>query len=182
MALARRSGQLDALTVALFERAGRLVGCGRADELLAVAEELASAPVPRTPGGVHPLRGGLRMRAIARLTVGDRAGYEVDRAAYEQVCRDIRAFTPHDQLFPAILLALLDGRWAEAEALLRRRQRHPLTFGGIGIALQWAQFGLGQGRTGEVLPGILAALEEGPWDRTLRAMVARSYLDLGDVA
>lgn len=182
VALARRSGQLDALSVALFERGTRLVGSERTDEprlgrgtdFRAHAEDLQWLPPSegRTglagDGATHGGRPGRLRGRQGRLHTGlpRRTGVHTRKCV-------VFEGPPRPSRRPV-------GRGGGGSPpapggsarLFRDRDRVPVgpAWGGAG------PHGRGAAR------GVLAVLEEGPWDRTLRAVVARSYLDLGDLA
>ncbi len=114
MALARSCGDPEALGVALLTATG-FVGSLHPRERLALAEELVSAA---PPDGWDGWRDGHSQRAMARLTLGDRGGFEEDVAACERlgVERRFWFFRWIGALWRATL-ALMDGRFGEVEAL-----------------------------------------------------------------
>lgn len=115
LALARRSGDPDALGVTLCELAGLLRGSPNAQEFLELADELVRlAP----PDGWDGWRNGYDYRAMARLALGDRAGFEADVAATERFGAERRFW--YFQWRGAVgtaTIALLDGRFDEVEQL-----------------------------------------------------------------
>ena len=113
--LARRSGHPDALGVALCELAGLLRGSPDAQEFLKLADELVRlAP----PDGWDGWRNGYDFRAMARLALGDRAGFEADVAATQRFGAERRFwYFQVEGAVCAASLALLDGRFDEVEPL-----------------------------------------------------------------
>jgi len=115
LVLARRSGDHDALGVALGAACAALRGSPRLREFLALAEELVSAA---PPDGWDGWRSGHEHRGKGRLSAGDRSGFEADLVACERLGAERRFW--YFQWIAAMwraTLALLDGRFAEVDAL-----------------------------------------------------------------
>jgi hypothetical protein len=124
LALARGSGDSDALGAALGVACNAVRGSPQLDLFLARAEELVTAA---PPDGWDGWRNGHGMRAMGRLSAGDRAGFEADLAACERLGAERRFwyFQWNAALWQASL-ALLDGRFDEVEALgARARELTP---------------------------------------------------------
>ncbi|MDQ3897800.1 MAG: AAA family ATPase, partial [Actinomycetota bacterium] len=117
LTLARQSGDLDALGVALSELAGLLRGSPEAQEFLRLADDLVRlAP----PDGWDGWRNGYDFRAMARLALGDRAGFEADVAATRRFGAERRFwFYRWRAAVSTASIALLDGRFDEVEELAR---------------------------------------------------------------
>ena len=128
--VARCCGDPEALGVALVTACARLRGSPHAHEYLALAEELVSAA---PPDGWDGWRDGYSYRAMGRLCLGDRPGFEAAVA-------DCRRFGSERRFWYyrwiagvwSATLALLDGRFAEAEALAA--QAHDLATGDWNMA------------------------------------------------
>ncbi len=120
LALARTSGDAEALHAALFAQSMVLTDTPRARELLDVEEELyALGPMPGPVTGPRWRNGVGRGRAIARLVVGDRDGFEAGVDELEQ--RNLSIRNPGVAFQAALLrtaLALLDGRFHDVERLV----------------------------------------------------------------
>jgi tetratricopeptide (TPR) repeat protein len=115
VALARMSGDSDALGVVLATRCALLRGSPRIREHLALADELVrGAP----PDGWDGWRNGYSQRAMARLALGDRRGFEADLKACGRlgVERHFWWFRWIAAMWTAGL-GLLDGRFDEVEGL-----------------------------------------------------------------
>lgn len=114
LALARETGDANAIGVALSFLSGAL-GPLQVREVLELAEEMvAAAP----PNGWDGWRNGIERRGRARLILGDRVGFEADVVACERFGRERRfwffLWTPR---YLEATLALLDGRFDEADGL-----------------------------------------------------------------
>ncbi len=114
LALARESGDINAIGVALSTIGGTL-GPLRIREALDVAEEMVSgAP----PGAWDGWRNGIGIRCRVRLTLGDRDGFEADVSACDRYGAERRFwFFRWNARYYMATLALLDGRFGEVEAL-----------------------------------------------------------------
>lgn len=188
--LARRSEDPVVLGRVLYEHCARLEGTPHVEERLHLADELVSLPLP-ADADVVPAKAGLRVRAAARLAAGDRHGYEADRSAYVRSLRELRTLRKDEQPFTQILLALLDGRFAAAEALLPGPEvvdpgstcrRGVPAWGVISYQQRWAVLGREIGRTAEVIPALQTHRDRSPADRTVHAMLAQAHVEIGDVA
>ncbi len=184
IALARRSGSQEALGVALLMRSWDLGNTGQAEERLAVAEELVSAA---PPDGWDGWRGGYEQRAVARIALGDRAGFESDAAACERIGRE-RQFWYYQAkaVLWRVTRALLDGRFDEVEALAEQFQamateatRTPIPLDVRAIQLARLALDRGQPRQADVI--LRTALEHWPGHAVLSAMLASVDAELGEV-
>jgi DNA-binding SARP family transcriptional activator/tetratricopeptide (TPR) repeat protein len=114
--VARVSGDPDALAEALFARAETLVGSAEATEQLALAEQIVS--VAEGTGDARTRTQGLVHRAIARLTLGDGAGFDADTREIRRLGASLRLLSPYRfTSHLAAMRALLDGRFDEVKAL-----------------------------------------------------------------
>lgn len=193
MALARSSGNADALGVALLTATG-FVGSLHPSERLALAEELVSAA---PPDGWDGWRDGHSQRSMARLALGDRAGFEADVAACERlgIERRLWFFRWISALWRATL-ALIDGRFDEVEALAEHARaitlQDPYRLLST-VQLFRLRFELGDmARANHVVVRALADLPQNPILRVMRALVVAEsgrlieatteYEELGDEA
>lgn len=116
--LARTLGEAGALHTALFARAVALMGSHHVDERRRLGEELMTMAGPL--GNPRLLVRGMRIRARARLELGDIAGFDAD---FEQLDHEGR--TQRDWLTLSELArwrglrALVDGRFSDAEGCAR---------------------------------------------------------------
>ena len=118
VAIARRCGDYDALGMALWSLAGALRGSPHAEEYLAVSEELVTSV---RPGLWDGWRTGHDFRALGRLVLGDRDGFEEDVAACERVGVEGRFwFFRWTGAMRQATIALLDGRFSEVEGLAQK--------------------------------------------------------------
>ena len=182
LALARASGDTDAIHAALVARRSFLCETPRAQEWLTVEEELAAVGPPAGPvAGSRWLHGVGRGRAVARLALGDRTGFDADGRAVDRWFTELRNTGLGTQL--AIwrgAAALLDGRFAEVEAhaaalaiLAPTLHEAPL--------IQRARLALDQGRAGTMKADVLAYLERWPGHNLLLAMTALIHVETGNV-
>lgn len=180
--VARLSGDMGALGVALNAACGARRGSANGYEHLALAEELVSAA---PPDGWDGWRNGYSQRAMARLSLGDRAGFEADAAACERfgAHRRFWYFRWIGALWQAGL-ALLDGRLGEVEGLAA----HAASMAPAGEFTLGAEF-LGRQRfrlcleLGDLTGALSLAtgLVEGwPANTIHRAMVSFVRCELGD--
>ena len=184
--LARKSGDKEALGVALFARRATLAPTERARERLAVAQELVSgAP----PGGWDGWRAGHEQRAVARLAVGDRAGFDADGAATARLGADRRFWYYRQKAgLWQVTQALLDGRFDDAEELVNAASR--ADDDGVGLvgsllvsqvdAVQLGKLALERGRPGAATAQISSAVQRVPGHVVLRAMLASAHAELGE--
>ncbi len=115
LALARCSGDSEALGVVLARYCALLRGSPRLSDYLALADELVSAA---PPDGWDGWRNGYWFRRFGRLCGGDRRGFEADMASCARYGAERRFwyFRWIARLWRGSL-ALLDGRFAEVERL-----------------------------------------------------------------
>ena len=181
LALARESGDTDAVHAAL-------VGCKwfvnespRASEWLALEDELVtlgtvSGPVAGPSRWFHSLG---RTRALARLTLGDRARFEDDAGTLKVRSGELQnpAAQWNDLLWRGTL-ALLDGRFGEVEALASAH----LDLVSIQVdpwAIQMGKLALEQGRAGEFESEMVRISTAVPGNTALRAMLACTHAETG---
>ncbi len=185
--LARRSGDSDALGVALRARSLSLAETGEAEERLALAEELVSAA---PPGGWDGWRGAYEQRAVARLVVGDRRGFEADAEASARLGTERRFwYYQRAGLLWQGTLALLDGRFDQAERLATagnspgERKDGPAPSAAVTDlhAIQLSKRALERGEPQKAVDVLEPVLERLPGHTLLRAMLASARAELGDV-
>jgi DNA-binding SARP family transcriptional activator len=191
--LARRSGDSEALGVALHMRCRALLGSEAPAEHHAVAEELVTAA---PPDGWDGWRSGHELRGVARLVHGDRGGFDDDVAAVERLGAQRRFW--YYRLVGARwrgTQALLDGRFDDAERLITEAADVPgaLAVPGV-VAIQMFKLRFEQGRLAEFVPDLSRAVDEasdnvraglvpggGPVLRQgLRSMLAFAQVAIGD--
>jgi hypothetical protein len=183
VALARASGDPPTLAYTLSCRLNALMGPGDPQGRLAIAEELRA--VARA---VHDtaLEGvGEYHRAMVLLETGRMAEY---RQALDAVQRLVAELGQPALRFLATVvmasLALLEGRFADAEALVESALR----FGGgsmpwdavIFSRVQRFALHLEDGRLAEMEPAIRRSVEEFPTRPLFRCLLARLLTELGD--
>jgi tetratricopeptide (TPR) repeat protein len=184
--LARRSGDSEALGVALLTLGRTLAETEHAEERLALTEELVSAA---PPGGWDGWRAGHEQRAIARLVMGDRQGFEADATANARLGRERRFW--YYERSGALLqatLALLDGRFEDADRLAATANftgdRKPVPGSSRPVsdlyAVQFAKLALERGQPEKAVEVLPSFLERMPGHDLLRAMLATAQADLGD--
>ena len=189
LALARESGDREAVYSALVARTTILADTGKARERLALEEELLAMGPPSGPvAGTRWMHSSGRGRAKARLVLGDRAGFESDVDTLERL-----AMARHSQggMWMAALWrtasALLDGRFGEVEALAARARGLAANHGLDLWAVQMGKLALEQGRAGDVKSELLRVLTIEPTILTfepshhlLVSMLAFIHAETGD--
>lgn len=181
LALARQSGDADAVHAALVACKRFLVDSPRAREWLAVEDELVaigpvSGPVAGASRWIHSLG---RWRALARLTLGDRTGFEHDAGRLEARSGELQnpAAQWMDLLWRATL-ALLDGRLVEVEQLAATHLKlvpvHVDSW-----AVQMAKVALEQGRAGQFEGDVVRVSTAVPGNTLLLSMLAFTHAETG---
>ena len=181
LALARVSGDTDAVHAALVACKSFLVDSPRAREWLGVEDELVaigpvSGPVAGPSRWIHSLG---RTRALARLTLGDRAGFEEDARRVGARSDELQnpASRWNDLLWRGSL-ALLDGRFGEVEAIaatylnLVPSQIDPW-------AIQMGKVALEQGRAGDFESEMIRVSAAVPSNSILLSMLAFTHAETG---
>ena len=168
--LARQSGDAEAVGAALLTATG-FVRDLRPTERLALADELVSAA---PPGGWDGWRDGHSQRAMARLALGDRQGFEADRAACERLGIERRSwFFRWIAALWATTLALVDGRFTEVEELAERARgltlQKPYE---LLTSVQLFRLHFERGAMGMAEAAVLEALKDLPQNPILRTMLA----------
>jgi DNA-binding SARP family transcriptional activator/tetratricopeptide (TPR) repeat protein len=185
--LARQSGDSEALGVALRARSMALAETERAEERLTIAEELVSAA---PPGGWDGWRGGYEQRAVARLVMGDRKGFEADADATARLGTERRFW--YYQRIGALwqaTLALLDGRFEDVEAFAAAanfpgdRKRSAGSSGPVSdlYAIQVSKLALERGQSERAVDVLTSVLARMPQHGLLRAMVASARAGMGEM-
>jgi tetratricopeptide (TPR) repeat protein len=181
LALARASGERDAVYAALVARTRVIGDMARARERLALEEELlAMGPMSGPVAGARWMHSLGRGRAVARLVLGDRAGFESDVDDVERRTAEMgsRGGQAHAALWRATL-ALLDGRFGEVERLASI----PLGIWATrdAWAVQMGKLALEEGRAGEFrdeMARVSSVL--GTHNIILRPMLAFITAEMGD--
>ena len=181
LALARATGDPATLGPALLMRARVLIGSPRAADLLDVTEELvAAAPA----GAWHGWRHGHRLRAVARLMNGDRAGFDADVDELERRGRQASQWLDAGNAARyRVTQAFIDGRFDEVEALVQtgaarlRDEVEADTYRMFSLA----RLHLERGRIDDAAAVIAPGIERSPEGRPpyLFAMLALVELDHG---
>ena len=126
--LAGRQEDRSILHRCLFVHAETLGWTERVSERLLLAERLLQGG--RSAGDRGAVCDGLHVRALAKLTLGDREGFEADRQELRRLSSESdfwypRAFVP---LWEGVS-AMMDGRWEDVEpavaALLSHASHEP---------------------------------------------------------
>ena len=180
LSLARQSGDLEGLGVALRGRAIALYSMQKAQQLLGVAEALvAEAP----PGAWVGWRHGLRMRAIARLMSGDRDGFDADVDEVEVLGRRPgQRMAQQDAMRWRVSQALLDGDFEAADRLLSEARAAPRdsSWHDWVVSIQSGWLAWEQGRLDVACAVFAPMVAERPGRFILRAQLALAHLRQGD--
>ena len=182
VAVARASGDPPTLGYALAGL-NALMGPGDPQGRLAVAEELRS--VGRAVQDKYLENGGEHHRAMVFLETGRMAEYRVALVAVERLAAELRQ--PGARCLAAVVqakLALLEGRFADAEALVESALRS----GGSSVPWDAVIFSrvqrfalrLEDGRLAELEPAIRRSVEEFPTRPLFGCLLARLLTELGD--
>jgi len=183
VALARASGDQLTLAYTLSCRLNALMGPGDPQGRLAIAEELravARAAQARAAEGAGELQ-----RAIVFQETGRMAEYREALDAVQRLAAELRQ--PAISCLAAVVmasLALLEGRFADAEALVESALRS----GGSSVPWDAVIFSrvqrfalrLEDGRVAEMEPAIRRSAEEFPTRPLFRCLLARLLAELGD--
>ena len=182
VALARASGDPPTLACTLACRLNALMGPGDPEERLAIAEELrALGPAQDTKletAGEHH-------RAMVFLETGRMAEYREALDAAQRLAAELRQ--PAVRCLATVVtasLALLEGRFADAEALIESALRSgasSVPWDAV-IFSQVQRFALRieDGRLAEMEPAIRRSVEEFPTRPLFRCLLARLLTELGD--
>lgn len=183
VALARASGDPPTLGYTLACQLNALMGPGDPQGRLAVAEELRS--VARAVQDRQLENAGEHHRAMVFLVTGRMAEYREALDAAERLAAEKRE--PAGRCLAAVVmakLALLEGRFADAEALVESALR----FGGSSVPWDAVIFSrvqrfaihLEDGRLAELEPAIRRSVEEFPTRPLFGCLLARLLTELGD--
>ena len=181
LALARESGDRDAVHAALVARRTFLCESPHGREWLAVEEELTSMGPPAEPvAGTRWIHGVGRGRANALLALGDRDGFEAHVPSVERWYTELRNLGLGVQL--AIwrgVEALLDGRFGEVEghasSVLRLAPNHQDAW-----AIQLCKRSLELGRPDAFKGDLLGVVATRPRHPILQSMLAFTHTELGE--
>ena len=183
VAVARASGDPPTLGYTLACRLNALMGPGDPQGRLAVAEELRS--VARAVQDKSLENGGEHHRAMVLLETGRMAEYRQALDAVERLAAELGQ--PASRCLAAVVkakLALLEGRFADAEALVESALRS----GGSSVPWDAVIFSrvqrfalrLEDGRLAELEPAIRRSVEEFPTRPLFGCLLARLLTELGD--
>jgi tetratricopeptide (TPR) repeat protein len=183
VALARASGDPPTLAYTLACRLSALMGPGDPQGRLATAEELRA--VARAAQDKQLESGGEHARAMVFLQAGRMAEYRQALDAAERLAAEVGE--PVGRWIAAVVqakLALLEGRFADAEALVESALRS----GGSSVPWDAVIFSrvqrfalrLEDGRLAEMEPAIRRSVEEFPTRPLFRCLLARLLTELGD--
>ncbi len=180
LSLARRCGDATALRVALNARMAVMGDAGDARERLALADEMVSLG---PAGGRDWAPDAYGKRAMARLVLGDRAGFEIDAAEDERVGGQRRsAYLRWRTALWRAMRALLDGRFGDVAALASAAAAvpGPSALGKDTLVIQLAKLALEQGRPERYHGDLAQSVEQYEEHAVLRAMLAFTCAELGD--
>lgn len=181
LALARETGDGDALHAALLARGSVLSDLPDARATLEVEEELLAKGWPSGPvAGPRWMHSLGRGRARARLVLGDRSGFESDIEAIRRWFGQLRASGLGAQLaFWDMARALLDGRFDEVEgfasAALELAPQHPDAW-----AIGLSKLALERGRPDAFMDEAKRVLAVTPNNHLLASMVALMHLEIDE--
>lgn len=178
---ARRAEDSVLLHETLVTQLTSLTGSPESRQRLAIAEEIIghATTVNDRPGLAH----GHRLRAIARLIEGDRAGFTADHAALARFGAEL-----NDHFMLAVVAqwqamdALMDGRFDEVEALgaeaLAISNNEPNFFNAFAAQLFWLHYE--QERLPDFLPLLEDTADQNPGIVAFRCALAMSYAHIGE--
>jgi tetratricopeptide (TPR) repeat protein len=181
LALARETGDLEALAFAMFTRARSLTGVGRTLDKLALADELVALGESTRDDFI--LAQGLQARAPTLLVVGDVAGFDADAARLADLADRLRSWS-----FLALtaewraLRAFMDGRFDDAEPLVGEVLVHgsrSVDYVNVYAAQQFFLY-WDRGRVTELLPLVQQAVDDNPTVVTFKAALALIHAKRGD--
>lgn len=181
--MARRLNDPDTLAYALLARYTAIWGPDNAAQLLGLATEVVS--LAKSVGDRDRLLEGTLVRHKALMGLGDLRAARTELAAATRLAEDLRQ--PSQLWYVAAdraALALLEGRFDEAEGLIQRaldigkqaqRMEAHSTF-----ALQMWALRREQGRLEEILPTIHRGHDDFPWYPLFRCCLANVHAELGE--
>lgn len=181
--MARRLSDPDTLAYALVARYTAIWGPDNAPELLELATEIVA--LAKGLGDRDRLLEGTLVRHKALMQLGDLRAARTELAAAARLAEELRQ--PSQLWYVAAdrsALALLEGRFDEAEGLIQRA----LDVGGQAqrmeahstFALQMWALRREQGRLAEVLTLVRRGDEDFPWYPLFRCCLANLYAELGE--
>jgi tetratricopeptide (TPR) repeat protein len=183
VALARASGDLPTLGYTLSCRLNALMGPGDPQGRLAIAEELRS--VARAMHAPALEEGAEHHRAMVLLETGRIGDYREALDAVERLAAALRQ--PAGRFMATVVkasLALLEGRFADAEALVESALRSGASSvpwdAVIFSRVQLFALRSEDGRLAELEPAIRRSAEEFPTRPLFRCLLARLLAELGD--
>lgn len=182
VAAARRSGDVTAMSRALFVHGEVLGWSERIEDRLTISQELTA--LGRQHDDPRVEASGHHLSALARLESGDLAGFDTDMARVEALRHTIGYW--YLGMFVDLwkgMRAMLDGRLSEveplAEALLARVNDDPTAFSLYIGQLGWLR--RDQGRLAEMRPWVLNAVDANPNVVGFRAGLALIHAELGEL-
>jgi tetratricopeptide (TPR) repeat protein len=181
LALARDSGDTDAVHAALVACKFFLVESPRAREWLAVEDELVAIGTVSGPvaGPSRWFYGLGRGRALARLTLGDRTGFDDGLRRVEARSGELQNPAAHwNNLLSRGTRALLDGRFGEVEALAAAHRSLGAAQEGP-WAVQMGKLALERGRAGEFESEVVRIAAAEPGNTVLVSMLAFTHAETG---
>lgn len=181
LALARETGDRDAIHAAVVARRWYLCDSPYAREWLAVEEELADlGPPPGPVSGSRWLHSVGRGRAMARLALADRAGFQSDVRAVELWFIKLRNVGLGVQLsLWRATEALLDGRFGDVEQHLATTLRHAPVQAPV-WAVQMCRRALELGRAEDFKTEVLRESAKFPENHFLCSLVAFTHTELAE--
>jgi class 3 adenylate cyclase/tetratricopeptide (TPR) repeat protein len=185
VAIARRIGDPATLAYALSGYSGARLSPAFTPEQLEVATELVQLAMEA--GDEERVADGLEQRAVALIELGDLRAAKADLATMAGLAEKLRQ--PSQDWFAAVygaLVALLEGRFAEAESLsskARRLGERAQSWGAaVTYELQLYVLRRDQGRLGEVEQLVRRAVREHPTYPIWRCVYTQMVTELGETA
>jgi tetratricopeptide (TPR) repeat protein len=181
--MARRLGDPDTLAYALVARYTAIWGPDNAPELLELATEIVA--LAKGIGDRDRLLEGTLVRHKALMALGDLRAARTELAAATRLAEELRQ--PSQLWYVAAdrsALALLEGRFEEAEGLIERaldigRQAQRMEAHSTYTLQMWS-LRREQGRLEEVLALVRGGDEDFPWYPLFRCCLANVYAELGE--
>lgn len=179
--LARQTGDENALALALYARYHSLWGSPRIAEQLAIAGQLLACPVAMPSGWLASVDAH-RLLTLARLALGDLAGFREGTADVERIGTELKSryFLTLASLW-GTCRALMEGRFADGEILLKKTGAlagDDRNFRN-GLAAQVFYLSFEQGRLDHMEPLVSEVCRNTPGLIAFRAALALTFLEVG---
>jgi DNA-binding SARP family transcriptional activator len=186
LSVARASGAPEAMREAIVARYWSIFSTPKADERLALGEELLHLPDgPVLRSRAARMHRGYEaptdrcFRALARLELGDRDGFEEDLLVLDASGERSGVAASRSTLWHGLLL-LLDGRFGEADRLVNAMRAKALDANyAASYAGQLAELRYQQGRLPELASLMASAVRPGPRPGGRQAIAALAHAQAG---